>query len=937
MKRKFGKALSLCLAVSMIFAVISSLYVSAAETEIWQAPGALTGGEAVQMFKGITITPAEDNKKSSGATVEGIVFNQSFQGSNNASVTKSGDEITMEGAAYKIETERSGYLAFASTLGNTKGACAKSASDFDNYLLNYKNDTGADVATLYGFNVTAGETYYFWFTGTKPRVYGATFKEINAVSMPAGETVLVKAIPNDNALIGNVRIDDENVTLNRGEGMKETTFTMPSNDVTVNVDFVSSAVVSEVESLSFDTIKGSNTSENEVYDSLELFDGWQTSIGYADVSWQSSNTDIISVSGEVNPDAVNTQVDVTAVFSYQDYPNIFLYKTFHLTVPADTDDEGAVQAAKENLTLGDTSAVKKNLELPVKGRRNTTITWSSSNPAVVAADGTVNPKFDEDTTVTLTATITRGNAFATKEFTVIVPGIVPISFERAAISNENGDVVITPSDGDYLSHIVYTNSIANLTGNETIVASADGKEVSFNIKEYSEKSECQNGDETIIYLDKTDLPVGADSVITITAYENSDKTAPLPQGEYTYSAEIAENPTIYVAGDSTACTYAATGNNNRFPQTGWAAVLGDYFSGAKVNDLALSGRSSLSFLKEGNYTTIKNNIKTGDYFIVQFGHNDSKVGEADRYTDPKGDRFTDGSYKKNLMDNYVNIALDKGAYPLLTTSISRRKTSDSSLEAYVNATKELGKELGLPVIDLYGKTNGYINRVGAEKAKDIFNYVKAKDSRFVNCAAGEFTKSQYYAAGTTDDTHINYFGAQMVSQWFCDELSRISHPLTSKRNSFVMTESDVPSYADAAAAANLSLSTMADGDEYSVIYDFDSSLGTVEISVGEAPTPSPTPDVDDPTPTPTTHPTDPPEPTATPKAGKVTVNGSSITATSTKVLDLYAVKYDEEGIITNIKVFKVDLTAQFDDIGFAPDKVFLWDKNQIPVDSWTKE
>ena len=118
MKKNFGRVLSMCLAVTMMLTALSALNVSASETEVWQAPGALTAGEAVQMFKGITITPAEDNKKSSGATIEGIVFGQSFQGANNASVEKNGDEITMAGAAYKIETERSGYIAFASSLAN---------------------------------------------------------------------------------------------------------------------------------------------------------------------------------------------------------------------------------------------------------------------------------------------------------------------------------------------------------------------------------------------------------------------------------------------------------------------------------------------------------------------------------------------------------------------------------------------------------------------------------------------------------------------------------------------------------------------------------------------------------------------------------------------------------------------------------------------------
>ncbi len=858
MRKKLGQIVCMMLAAMMVFTIFAALPVSAAEVEIWQAPsGGLKANTAVKAFEGITITAAEDNKKSSGATVDGTKFDASYQAVNKAEVSKdeSSGEITMTGAAYKIETERSGKLSVPVTLSNGKGMNVKSADDFDNMLYEYKNETGADVVTFHSFDIEAGGTYYFWFTGTKPRVYGLTFKELVSSPAVAGNKVTVAATPNEKGLLGNVRLDDENITLEKNSDMTLSTFTMPEKDVTVYVDFVSKDVQKEVDSVSFDEIKGANTSENEVYDSLVLFDGWQTSIGYADVSWESSNEEVVSKSGEVNAKSRDTKVDLTAVFSYQDYPNIFLYRTFNLTVPADNDDEGAVAAAKEALTLGDTSVVKKNLELPVKGRRNTVITWTSSNPQIVAEDGSVNPSYDEEITVTLIATITRGSASDTKEFVIVVPKIVPVEFRRAAISNSDGDVVITPTEGCYLSHIVYIGSITNLTGDETISAfvttKGDTKTADFKIKD-SEKAENKNADETIIYLDKDALPVGADSQITLTAYEDSAKTKPFPAGTYEYKpAEVPDGATIYVSGDSTACTYPATGKSNRFPQTGWAAVLGDYFTGVTVNDLALSGRSSLDFLKEGNYNTIKNKIKPGDYFIIQFGHNDSKTGDTTRYTDPKGDRFTEGSYKKNMIDNYVNIALDKGAYPILTSSISRRKTSDTSLEQYVNATKEMGKELGLPVVDLYGKVVDYNNRVGVEKAKDIYNYVKPKDSRFTGVEAGDFANSQYYKEGTTDDTHINYFGAQMISQWFCDELERLGHPLLTKRNDHITEEEKIPSYAGATSAsvatAEDSKSVMtvkagaaADGG-YKVIYEYNDTLGTVEVYTGDGPIPDNTP------------------------------------------------------------------------------------------------
>ena len=773
---------------------------------IWRATKALSANVPVEVMDGITITPFTDFKTSNRKqTFNSIEFSGAIQGSIDSKVTESG----VEGVVFKVDVERTGRIYFAMSLNAGKGAIAANVKDIKTHILEYTNDTGDTVndMNVCSFDVTAGESYYFWPKGTKPYTFGAVFKEKTIVSAQTGDSVTVKSTPSSGNYIGNVRLGDETITLNKNEGMTECTFVMPDSDVELFVDFISKSVNDEVQKVPFSEIKGSNASESAVYENLVLFDGYNVSgAGYADVSWESSNEGVISVSGEVNALSTDTQVDFTAVFTWQDYPNLRLTKTFHLTVPADNDDNAAVEAAKNALTLGDTSAVKKNLELPTSGIRHTQIKWSSSNSAVVSADGKVTPVWEQSTTVTLTAEISRGSASAQKEFTIVVPAQYAITVNRIAVSGKDGYVTVKPMNGGYVSHIIMTDNIANKKDESLLVAVYDKNEALAGagviaLKDVPAEAQSQNNGDTILYLDKLNMdkiPVFDGCTVKVFAFDNMQNIKPATsQAAYVYNSGITDKPTVYVAGDSTACTYQATGSKNRFPQTGWAAVLGDYFSGATVNDLALSGRSSLDFRTETNYSTIKNGLKAGDYFIIQFGHNDGKENDEKRYTNPKLDRFTQGSYKKNITDNYINVALDKGANPIITTSISRRKEHDAGLEAYVNAAKELGYELGLPVVDLYSKVNGYINEVGEDKAIDLYNFVKPKDSRFVDLKAGEFTKSTFYAAGTTDNTHINYFGAQMISQWFCDELERIGHPLTEKRNSHTTKIEDIPSYADA--------------------------------------------------------------------------------------------------------------------------------------------
>ena len=95
------------------------------------------------------------------------------------------------------------------------------------------------------------------------------------------------------------------------------------------------------------------------------------------------------------------------------------------------------------------------------------------------------------------------------------------------------------------------------------------------------------------------------------------------------------------------------------------------------------------------------------------------------------------------------------------------KLSDESLERYVNAAKELAAELNIPVIDMYRRTNDWVNEVGLEAAKDLYKYIRPHDYRFMDDP--EYLRSQYYESaleeGETDGTHLNVYGADLVAQW----------------------------------------------------------------------------------------------------------------------------------------------------------------------------
>ncbi len=132
-------------------------------------------------------------------------------------------------------------------------------------------------------------------------------------------------------------------------------------------------------------------------------------------------------------------------------------------------NDDAVSSDAENLTVssityapGDSAAsVTADFQVPVSGDSGTTITWTSSDPAVVAiaADGstTVSRPSGSNATVTLTATITKGDSTYTKTITVIVLAADVVN--HAITFNANG------GSGSMSNQTVAEGATANLNAN----------------------------------------------------------------------------------------------------------------------------------------------------------------------------------------------------------------------------------------------------------------------------------------------------------------------------------------------------------------------------------------------------------------------------------------------------------------------------------------
>ena len=204
----------------------------------------------------------------------------------------------------------------------------------------------------------------------------------------------------------------------------------------------------------------------------------------------------------------------------------------------------------------------------------------------------------------------------------------------------------------------------------------------------------------------------------------------------------AKNSTVYIIGDSTA----ANKEEKAFPETGWGMELGRLFTpNMKVDNRAMNGRSTKSFINEKRWTSILTTLKAKDYVLIQFGHNDEKI-------DKPGVGTSLAEYKLNLI-RYVQDTQAKKAFPVLLTPIVRRNFKNGVLtdthSGYPVVVRKLADSLHIPLIDMQAKTEKLLTALGEQASVKLFNHV---DAGHVN-----------YPEGKKDDTHLSPGGAKAVA------------------------------------------------------------------------------------------------------------------------------------------------------------------------------
>ncbi len=202
--------------------------------------------------------------------------------------------------------------------------------------------------------------------------------------------------------------------------------------------------------------------------------------------------------------------------------------------------------------------------------------------------------------------------------------------------------------------------------------------------------------------------------------------------------------TVHLMGDSTMAEKDLSGGN---PERGWGMMFQNFLDDSvRVVNYAQNGRSTKSFIDRGLWDKVKANLKPGDWLFIQFGHNDAKESDPERYAAPFG------AYQDNLR-LFVRTAKSMGARPVLLTPVARRWFKENGLDRnchtdYPAAMAQVAREENVPLLDITTATLDWLEGLGDEASRQYFMISTGKD----------------------DNTHTVASGARKVTEIICEKI-----------------------------------------------------------------------------------------------------------------------------------------------------------------------
>lgn len=199
-------------------------------------------------------------------------------------------------------------------------------------------------------------------------------------------------------------------------------------------------------------------------------------------------------------------------------------------------------------------------------------------------------------------------------------------------------------------------------------------------------------------------------------------------------------PVVFITGDSTV----KNTDRDSTGMWGWGSQADRIFDADKITwiNCAQAGRSCRTYLREGRWEKVYNDLQRGDFVLIQFGHNDiGELGRGKHRGEIPGTADTSLVSRVVLQDEaynevvysfgwYLRKMIDdcrqKGATPILVSLTPRNEWPDGKIErrndSYGKWYREVAEQTGCTLVDVHNITADALDDIGREAAKDFYNH-----------------------------------------------------------------------------------------------------------------------------------------------------------------------------------------------------------------------
>lgn len=198
-------------------------------------------------------------------------------------------------------------------------------------------------------------------------------------------------------------------------------------------------------------------------------------------------------------------------------------------------------------------------------------------------------------------------------------------------------------------------------------------------------------------------------------------------------------PVVFITGDSTVKNEDKAEDG----MWGWGAVAASIFDTDKITiqNSAQAGRSCRSYLREGRWDKVYNDLQPGDFVLIQFGHNDAgnEIAHGKARNDITGTADSSHVYRVRTDQEvrnevvytfgwYLHKMIDdvrqKGATPILVSLTPRNEWPGGKIErrndSFGRWYREVVAQTSVEFVDLHNISADALDQIGRDAAKEYY-------------------------------------------------------------------------------------------------------------------------------------------------------------------------------------------------------------------------